>query len=105
MKRLTAILCALMMMIPAACAEVRMFAVNVGKGDAIIIQAGDYTCMIDAGKKKKQENIEAAFEQLGVEALDAIFLTHTDDDHAGGLKWLRDSDMEIRANYASAYFP
>lgn len=105
MKRLTAILCALMMMIPAACAEVRMFAVNVGKGDAIIIQAGDYTCMIDAGKKKKQENIEAAFEQLGIEALDAIFLTHTDDDHAGGLKWLRDSDMEIRAIYASAFFP
>jgi len=105
MKRLAAVLCALMLLLPAARAEVRMFAVSVGKGDAIIIQAGDYTCMIDTGKKKKQENIEAAFKQLGVTALDAIFITHTDDDHVGGLKWLRDSDMEIRAIYASAYFP
>ena len=34
-----------------------------------------------------------------------LFITHTDKDHTGGLKWLRKSDIEIKAIYASRYYP
>lgn len=93
------------LMCGTAQAQVELFAVNVGKGDALVVRAGDYTCLIDAGKEKAQEQLEVALKALGVEALDAVFLTHTDKDHVGGLKWLRESDIEIRAIYASRYYP
>ena len=93
------------LMCGTAQAQVELFAVNVGKGDALVVRAGDYTCLIDTGKEKAQEQLEVALKALGVEALDAVFITHTDKDHVGGLKWLRESDIEIRAIYVSRYYP
>ena len=93
------------LMCGTAQAQVELFAVNVGKGDALIVRAGDYTCLIDTGKEKAQEQLEVALKALGVEALDAVFITHTDKDHVGGLKWLRESGIDIRAIYASRYYP
>ena len=93
------------LMCGTAQAQVELFAVNVGKGDALVVRAGDYTCLIDTGKEKAQEQLEVALKALGVEALDAVFITHTDKDHVGGLKWLRESDIEILAIYASRYYP
>ena len=93
------------LMCGTAQAQVELFAVNVGKGDALVVRAGDYTCLIDAGKEKAQDQLEVALKALGVEALDAVFITHTDKDHTGGLKWLRESGIEIRAIYASRYYP
>ena len=93
------------LMCGTAQAQVELFAVNVGKGDALIVRAGDYTCLIDTGKENAQEQLEVALKALGVEALDAVFITHTDKDHVGGLKWLRESGIDIRAIYASRYYP
>ena len=93
------------LMCGTAQAQVELFAVNVGKGDALVVRAGDYTCLIDTGKEKAQEQLEVALKALGVEALDAVFITHTDKDHTGGLKWLRESGIEIHAIYASRYYP
>ena len=68
------------LMCGTAQAQVELFAVNVGKGDALVVRAGDYTCLIDTGKEKAQEQLEVALKALGVEALDAVFITHTDKD-------------------------
>lgn len=83
---------------------VELFAVNVGKGDALLVRAGDYACMIDAGKPWAMGRVRAAMELMGIEALDAVFLTHADDDHAGGLNWLAESDIPVGAWYASGVF-
>ena len=107
MKKILLLLVVLMMMVSAcpAHAAVEMLAANVGKGDALLIRAGNYVCLIDAGKKDAQDAIEDAIAYWGVDTLDALFITHTDKDHTGGLKWLRKSDIEIRAIYASKYHP
>ena len=84
--------------------SVRLFAVNVGKGDALVLKAGDWVGLIDAGKPKAMGRIRAALKGLGVDRLDAVFLTHTDDDHAGGLEWLAESDLPVDAWYASAMY-
>ena len=89
----------------AARAEVEFLAVSVGKGDALLLRVGDYTCLIDTGKAEAEEQLSRVLERCGVKALDAVFLTHTDKDHTGGMKWLRKSDIEIRAIYASRYHP
>ena len=49
--------------------------------------------------------LEQALKYCQVDALDAVFITHTDKDHAGGLKKLRKSGVEIRSIYASRYHP
>lgn len=85
-------------------AAVNLFAVNVGKGDALVLRVGDWTGLIDAGKPRAMGRVRSALEGLGVDRLDAVFLTHTDNDHAGGLDWLAGSDIEVGGWYASAMF-
>lgn len=84
--------------------RVEMFAVNVGKGDAILICVDDYACLIDAGKAYARGKILTAMKRLGLEALDAVFLTHTDGDHADGLEWLAESDIPVGTWYASGMY-
>ena len=83
---------------------VELFAVNVDKGDALLVRAGDYACLIDAGKPWAMGRVRAAMDMMGIEALDAVFLTHADDDHSGGLGWLAESDIPVGAWYASGAF-
>ena len=85
-------------------AAVWMYAVSVGKADAILVGAGDSVCLIDAGYARSRGKILAAMERMGVERLDAVFVTHTDDDHTDGLEWLAESDVEVGAWYASAMY-
>ena len=105
MKKILPAILVCLLLWGVALAEVEMYTVNVGKGDAILLRTGGYTCLIDTGKDKAQPAIETAFEEMNVTALDAVFITHCDKDHVGGLKWLRKSGMEIRAIYASKYHP
>ena len=88
----------------AAGSAVELFAVNVGKGDALLLRAGDYACLIDAGKAWAMGRVRSAMARMGVERLDAVFVTHTDDDHTGGLDWLAASDIPVGAWYASAMY-
>ena len=86
-------------------AQVEFLAASVGKGDALILRVQGYVCLIDTGKSEAEEQLRRVFERCGIERLDAVFLTHTDKDHTGGMKWLRKSDIEIGAIYASRYHP
>lgn len=87
-----------------ACAQTRLYAVNVGKGDALIIQAGDCNVLIDTGKGYACGRLRRAFEELGITRLDAVFITHVDSDHIEGLQFLTESGIEVGAWYASPYF-
>lgn len=86
-------------------AEIEMLAASVGKGDALLVRAGGYTCLIDTGKSDAEDQLRRVLDHYKIESLDAVFITHTDKDHTGGLKWLRKSNIEIHAIYASRYFP
>lgn len=84
--------------------DVWMYAVSVGKADAILLGVGDAACLIDAGYARSRGKILAAMKMMGVEKLEAVFATHTDDDHVDGLEWLAQSDVEIGAWYASGMY-
>ena len=89
---------------PASAQRVELFAVNVGKGDALLVRVDDYACLIDAGKAWARGRILAAMRLLDIDALDAVFITHPDGDHVGGLTWLADSEIPVGAWYASGLF-
>ena len=55
---------------------------NVGQADAILVRDGPASLMVDSGVDSE---VAAALARNHVTHLDAIVLTHLDDDHVGGL--------------------
>ena len=90
----------------AAAAEetAELLVINVGKGDALLLRAGEKAWLIDAGKRIRWGKLAAALRENGITRLNGVFLTHTDADHAGGLLPLALSDIEVETWYASAYY-
>ena len=94
MKRMTMLLCLLLLTIfgvtavraesPYAKADtpLTLFAVNVGKGDALLLNCGADTYLIDAGLQDHWGDLSRALTTLQVERLTGVILTHTDKDHA-----------------------
>jgi competence protein ComEC len=66
--------------------DVAVTAVNVGYGDAILVQLNNQNFLIDTGQKKAGAQLLCALAAQGVQRLDGIFLTHPHSDHIGGLK-------------------
>lgn len=58
---------------------------DVGQGDAAVIQCGGQAMLIDGGKPEKSSYIYAWLQQHGLRYLDVIVATHVDADHIGGL--------------------
>ena len=66
--------------------------INVGQGDAILIQApSGKTLLIDGGPKDAESALLSALASKGVKRLDNVVTTHEDADHIGSL------DAAIRA--------
>ncbi|MBQ6374567.1 MAG: MBL fold metallo-hydrolase [Clostridia bacterium] len=83
---------------------VTLLAASVGKGDALLIKLDGWVGLIDTGKAVARGKVLSAMAALDVDALDAVFITHTDNDHTGGLEWLAHSDIPVDAFYASAMY-
>ena len=85
---------------------------NVGKGDALALRLGDWIGLIDTGKTWARGRVDGALGVMGsnaASALNALFITHTDDDHTGGLKWMTEESgwlpaRRVDAVYASAMY-
>ena len=58
---------------------------DVGKADAILITTPDARLvLIDAGTDKDGKRLAERLEAAGIDALDAMIITHFDKDHVGG---------------------
>ena len=81
-----------------------LFAVNVGKGDALLLNCGAETYLIDTGLQENWGDLSCALKMLQVTRLTGVILTHTDKDHAGGLLPLATSSIEVENWYAPAHY-
>lgn len=92
MKRLIILLAVLLLF--AGCAydpttsektnKLDFYAFSVGKADALLVRTKDAAIMIDTGENGDGEKLVSRLNELGVEKLDLLILTHFDKDHIGG---------------------
>ncbi len=69
----------------------RMTVLDVGQGQAILLQGHGKTFLVDCGGDQDETAADATAETLlsqGISRLDGIILTHYDRDHAGGIPYL-----------------
>lgn len=65
---------------------------DVGQGDCCLIIAGNTTCLIDGGTYEKgASSVSGLLDYYGIASVDAAFMTHWDQDHAGGIAFLNQS--------------
>ena len=58
---------------------------SVGQSNAALILGEGCVFMVDTGANAAEDTVIAALNYYGVKTIDGIFLTHEDEDHAGGL--------------------
>ncbi|MDF2654132.1 MAG: fold metallo-hydrolase [Bacillota bacterium] len=88
--------------------------INVGYGDAILVQSDGFSLLLDCGSAMAGEfehfpfRIPAAeyIKQAGLSKIDLLILSHIHEDHAGGMEAVLDqfSVGEIRLPYDPALF-
>lgn len=59
--------------------------IDVGQGDAALIQCGEHAMLIDAGNNDKGTAVRSYLNSQNVKKLDLVIGTHGDADHIGGL--------------------
>ncbi len=111
MRKCIALLLILICLTCSACAApaesaigVRLAALNVGKGDCLLLMLDGRSYLIDSGYEYTWNLLREALQQYGITRLDGVILTHCDKDHSGGLMPLAQSDIEVGAWYASEFY-
>ncbi len=69
-------------------APARIVVLDVGQGDAILVQEGSSAVLVDAGPP---ESVAPALARNHVLHLDAVVITHLHDDHYGGVPQIAES--------------
>lgn len=68
--------------------DTRIAMLDVGQGQAILLQSEGKTFLVDCGGDNDEKTADIVAEELlscGIPGLDGIILTHYDRDHAGGI--------------------
>ena len=79
--------------------DLKISMLNVGQGDAILIQTGKQTVLIDTSDTDERELLVKELEKLSVTKIDKLILTHPHADHIGSAKVLiNPSKKELTTN-------
>lgn len=102
LKRFLVLLLALLLLTACATAETQVSALflNVGKADAAILFLGDQRVLIDSGTKNNHDQLMRVLDAYGIRHFDAVIVTHTDKDHAGGLNKMYKAGITTDMMYA-----
>ena len=71
--------------------ECRVTVLDVGQGQAVILQSEGETYLVDCGSENPESAAEKTMDHLlsqGIFRLDGIIVTHYDTDHVGGVPYL-----------------
>lgn len=71
---------------------------NVGQGDAILIQTPEQTVLIDTSDLDERDKLRQELKKAGVTKIDKVILTHPHADHIGGMEVVL-SEFEVKEVY------
>lgn len=80
--------------------ELHIHVIDVGKADAILIESPGAAILVDCGTEAEAETVLRYLSARKITELDAVWITHGDNDHCGGLSKLA-SEIEIAEIYQS----
>lgn len=86
----------------AATGNIEMHVIDVGQGDAILIQTENHNVLVDAGENDYGNRVTEYLRNEGVDKLSLAIGTHAHSDHIGGMDTVLeniDSDMLIMGDY------
>ncbi|MEQ8153796.1 MAG: ComEC/Rec2 family competence protein [Clostridiaceae bacterium] len=69
-------------------AGVKIHFIDVGQGDAILIQYKDKNMLIDSSTNNEEKKFKSYITALNIKKLDAVVTTHPDEDHIGNMAWV-----------------
>ena len=79
--------------------ELKISVLDVGQGDAILIQTGKQTVLVDTSDTDERDLLVRELEKFSVTKIDKLILTHPHADHIGSAKALiNPSKKELSAN-------
>ncbi len=64
--------------------------IDVNQADCALISFSDKWVLIDCGGYMSGKLLDRYFQKLGIECFEAVFITHPDADHYGGMVYLKD---------------
>ena len=88
MRRFTFFLAVILSLAVAGCAsaELKLHIIDVGQGDAILVQCEGASLLVDAGPEDAGTVVSKYLrETVGLSGLDAVIATHEHDDHLFGM--------------------
>lgn len=59
--------------------------IDVGQGDAILVQVNNINLLIDSGPKENKRNLLNYLDSLKISTLDYVIATHPHEDHIGNM--------------------
>lgn len=71
---------------------------DVGQGDAILIQTPKQNILIDTGDTEAHDKLRTALKKAGVRTIDKLIITHPHADHIGGASMVM-SDFTVKEVY------
>lgn len=66
--------------------NLKVYFINVGQGDSMLIAYKDINILIDAGPKYNSKNLIGFLKSQGVKKLDYVIATHPHEDHIGAME-------------------
>lgn len=68
-----------------AAAPLKIHVLDVGKADAVLLECGGKTALVDGGTYAHAAKVEQYLSACGITSLDMLIATHADADHIGGM--------------------
>ncbi len=68
--------------------EMKVHFIDVGQGDAILIQVNDKNLLIDSGPKAEKKKLVDYLDSLYISEFDYVIATHPHEDHIGNMSYI-----------------